>query len=142
MNNSIDLLEKRIADMENILDVEKLIGEHNYVSKQLTDMKHKISEAEKYINSINELINEEDSDTMPCDYDASESSDESDYCELGYTNKEYVRDIEELKKIEMEIGKKDIDIEELMDLYEKSRTITHDIMNYLNNKKLSIISVD
>lgn len=143
MNSKIESLEKKIEDMKNIFDVEKLVEAHNDISKQLIDVKQQIIDTEIYVKSICNITDEEDANVMFRDSDASDDSDEfSDKDNLLYDNSKYLRDIEELKNIELHIGRQDIDMEDLIDLYEKSLIIAQDITEYLENQKMHIININ
>lgn len=142
MNSEIKLLESQIENMKNILDIEKLVETHDDISKKLLHMRKKITDAEIYIDSINNFSDEENTDVIFCDSDTADDLDDLDDKNNQYSNNKFLQDIEELKNIESHIGNHDIDLEELMDLYEKSQIISQDIAEYLGNQKLYISNID
>ena len=139
MNNEIELLEKQIDEMKNISDMEQLVKVHNDISTKLHNIKCQINDAEKYVDSIQNVCDNDDIDDIFCE---SDTSDESYEQNSQYSNEKYIRDIEELKDIELKIKEKDLDLEELIDIYEKSQLITQDVMEYLKNQKLRIVNID
>lgn len=144
MEQKIAQIENKIDCMKNVLDVKSMVDLYNEISTELNTIKTQLAETEKYVISIEDPYAITTDDTYILDI--SENSDDSDDSvtsnKVVYTNDKYLEDIDDLRNVEKKILSEDLNLNDMMDLYEKSYMIMQDIIQFLDNQKLNIINVD
>ena len=133
-----------MAGMKDMLDIKTIVEVYNDVLVGLNDIKEQLAEKEKYVNNIEDpynVNNNVDTDVLEASEDSEDLEDFADFTNDICNHDIYLTNIDDMKNIENMMANGDMELDDMIDMYEKSHMIMQDLIHFLDNQKLKVVNI-
>lgn len=121
LNTKLKEIEKDINEIENIDGIKKLVNKYNAIQNKIEESKNILRYiTESMLNIDNKTYNEE------------------------FTNEKYILGVDELENIKGKINDnhEQMELEELITLYNRANILILNCTNFLSKQKMEVINIE
>lgn len=138
LENNLREIEKEINEMEKIDGIKQLVNKYTSLSNNVDNCKNKLNELMINMKKIDYV--EEGSESENEIVESSDEKNNGDYCD----HEIFIKNSLELEQLKQKINGNidNIDLEELMEIFNRASKLIYKCNNYLRQQKMEIINVN